>query len=176
MDPFIGEIRAFTFGYAPREWLACEGQLLPIQQYQQLFAVIGTTYGGDGQRSFVLPDLRAKAPMAAGQGPGLRVYDVGESEGVQAVTLSEATVPPHQHSLQAFEARSGNVSTPSPKTALANSSPGFAYDTATPSPPAIMDQNSITPAGGGPLPHENMMPTLALNLCIATNGVFPPHP
>ncbi|HEX5308820.1 MAG TPA: tail fiber protein [Solirubrobacteraceae bacterium] len=176
MDPFIGEIRAFGFGYAPPPWLACEGQLLPIQRYTPLFSIIGTIYGGDGRTNFALPDLRARVPMSAGQGPGLRAYEVGEVEGEQAVTLLEATVPPHQHSLQAFPSRSGNVPTPGPKTVLATSSPGAAYDSAAPSPPAIMDPNSISPAGGGPQPHENMMPTLSLNFCIAYNGIFPKRP
>ena len=176
MDPFIGEIRAFTFGYAPTPWLACEGQLLPVSRYTALFSVIGTLYGGDGRTNFALPDLSAKAPMSAGQGQGLRPYDVGEVAGEQAVRLTEATVPPHQHSLQAFPSRSGNVSSPSAKTALATSSPGSGYDSATPTSPALMDPNSISPAGGGPQPHENMMPTLALNFCIAYEGVFPPRP
>lgn len=176
MDPFIGEIRPFAFGFAPYNWLPCEGQLLPIQRYTPLFSVIGITYGGDGRTNFALPDLRAKAPIAAGQGPGLQPYEAGDTGGEQAVTLTEATVPPHEHLLQAFPSRSGNVSTPSVKTSLATSSPGNGYDSAKPATPAKFDPNAITPAGGGPLPHENMMPTLALNFCIATVGVFPKRP
>lgn len=176
MEQFIGEIRAFPFGYAPREWMPCEGQLLAIPQYTALYAIIGTFYGGDGMRTFALPDLRAKAPLGAGQGPGLRAYEVGESEGQIAVTLTQQTVPPHTHSLQGGPSRSGNTETPGPKVSLATSESNDAYDTATPTSPAVMDPNSIEPAGGGSLPHDNMMPTIALTMCIAYEGIFPQRP
>lgn len=176
MDPFIGEIRAFGFGYAPREWMPCEGQLLPISQYSALFSILGTQYGGDGVRTFALPDLRGRAPLGSGQGPGLQGYDVGDAGGDESVTLTEQTVPPHVHTAQAFEARSDNKAAPEPKLALANSEAGTVYDTTAPAPPVTMDPNSIEPAGGGSLPHANMMPTIALTFCIALVGVFPQRP
>lgn len=177
MDPFIGEIRVFPYSFAPQGWFACEGQLLPIQAYTALFSIIGTTYGGDGVRTFALPNLGGRIPLSSGEGPGLSRYDLGEEGGTIAVTLSQATVPSHQHTLQAFDGRGTNEKTPTGESALAESQDGNAYDATKPPPPPLvaMDPNSISPVGGTPTPHDNMMPTLALEFCIAWQGIFPPH-
>ncbi|MGN6372583.1 MAG: phage tail protein [Solirubrobacteraceae bacterium] len=176
MDPFLGEIRPLPYGWAPREWAPCEGQLLPISRYTALFSILGTAYGGDGRTTFALPDLRGTVPLGSGQGPGLRAYEVGEAEGTGAVTLTEQTVPPHTHTMQGFDSRSGGEPVPGPKMSLATSKPGNAYESAKPAQPAVMDPNSIEPAGGGSLPHENMMPSLAIVYCIALEGIFPQRP
>lgn len=176
MDPFIGEIRPLPYGWAPREWMPCEGQLLAIRQYTTLFSIIGTLYGGDGKTTFGLPDLRVKVPLGSGQGPGLHAYEVGETEGTATVTLTQQTVPQHTHTMQGFDSRSGGEPVPGPKMSIATSKPAEAYEPARPAQPAVMDPNAIEPAGGGSLPHENMMPSLAIVYCIALQGIFPQRP
>lgn len=174
MDPFLGEIRPLPYGWAPREWMPCEGQLLPISRYTALFSLLGTSYGGDGKTTFALPDLRMSVPLGAGQGPGLRAYEVGETEGAPLVTLTEQTVPPHTHTMQGLDSRGGGGSVPGPKMSIATSKED-AYEAAKPAQPAVMSPVSIQPAGGG-LPHENMMPSLAIVYCIALQGIFPQRP
>src|SRR5437773_4571632 len=114
-DPFVAEIRIFPFNFAPKGWARCDGQLTPLSQNTALFSLLGTTYGGDGKSTFALPDLQAAAPMHPGQGPGLSLYDLGQSGGSDVVTLLESEIPSHSHTLQAssFPANSktpaGNV-------------------------------------------------------------------
>lgn len=168
---YIGEIRLFPMGFAPREWEPCDGQLLPIQSNTALFSIIGVTYGGDGRSTFALPDLRGRVPLSFGQGLGLPSYDLGEEGGVDAVTLAPANVPPHSHAMLAFDGRSLNEHGPSPGVSIADSQGGPAYDQST-SSLTRMDPRAILPAGSGGS-HGNMMPTLALEFCIATSGVFP---
>jgi microcystin-dependent protein len=173
-DPFVAEIRIFPFNFAPRGWAFCNGQLLPISQNTALFSLVGTYYGGDGKSTFALPNLQGSAPMHPGQGPGLSLHDLGETGGVENVTLLQSEMPAHAHSLVASneigeDRKSGNE-------AVARSTGGPLYGPLPVAPAALtaMAQEAVAPMGGS-LPHNNMMPYLTLSFCIALQGVFPPR-
>jgi len=167
--PYVGEIMPFAGNFAPQGWLPCNGQLLPIANYDTLFNLIGTTYGGDGQFTFALPDLRGRAPMHAGQGLGLTTRVVGQQGGEEAVSLLVHQAPVHSHSALAASA---NGSSPVPGTRLpARNSAGALHYAAT-SPGVPMAPDAIG-AGGGNQPHPNMQPFLAITYCIAVDGVWP---
>lgn len=170
MDPFVAEIRIFPFNFAPRGWAWCDGQLLPLSQNTALFSLLGTTYGGDGQSTFALPDLQGKAPMHPGQGPGLSLHDLGEEGGTETVTLLESEIPSHNHRLNAASLNS--QSTIATNNSLGRGNPVKIYSTM--SPTTLMGTNSIAPTGGSQ-PHNNMMPYLTMYFCIALQGVFPPR-
>lgn len=173
-DQFVAEIRIFGFNFAPTGWALCNGQILPISQNTALFSLLGTTYGGNGQSTFALPDLQDSAPMHPGQGPGLSLHDLGEQGGEPFVTLLESEMPAHSHALKADTADPADVQAPSAAVVLARSNGGNAYL----NPPASlvpMSNLAIGPAGGS-LPHNNMMPYLTLNFCIALQGIFPARP
>ena len=170
-DPFVAEIRIFPFNFAPTGWAFCDGQLMPISQNTALFSLLGTTYGGDGKSTFALPDLAGNVPMHPGQGPGLSLHDLGEESGSETVTLLESEIPTHFHTLQA-NLLSADLTAPSPARVMARSSGGEAYHAATSLVP--MAPQSLAPAGGD-FPHNNLMPYLTLNFCIALQGVFPPR-
>ena len=172
-DPFVAEIRIYPFNFAPRGWAFCDGQLLPISQNTALFSLLGTTYGGDGRSNFALPNLQGSAPMHPGQGPGLSLHDLGETGGSDTVTLLESEIPAHTHSLMAVNA-GASLNAPGPDRALARSSGGFAYQQ-SPSNPVSLSPQAIGVVGGDQ-PHNNLMPYLTLNFCIALQGVFPPRP
>ena len=170
-DPFVAEIRIFPFNFAPKGWAFCDGQLLPLSQNTALFSLLGTTYGGDGKSNFALPNMQGNAPMHPGQGPGLSLHDLGETGGSETVTLLESEISAHSHSLNAanFPANS--------KTPAGNSiARGSANTYLAPAglPVVNMSDQALAPAGGD-LPHNNMMPYLTLNFCIALQGVFPPR-
>jgi microcystin-dependent protein len=171
-DPFVAEIRIFPFNFAPKGWAFCNGQLLPISQNTALFSLLGTTYGGDGKSTFALPDLQGSAPMHPGQGPGLSLHDLGESSGSETVTLLESEIPSHSHALMASN-QLGDTATAT-NSYLARTTFNM-YQQTTNSNFASTAPQALTPAGGG-LPHNNMMPYLTLNFCIALQGVFPPRP
>jgi microcystin-dependent protein len=172
MDPFVAEIRIFPFNFAPKGWAFCDGQLLPISQNTALFSLLGTTYGGDGQSTFALPDMQGNAPMHPGQGPGLSLHDLGETGGSDTVTLLESEMPAHTHALMAAPNIS-LVKLPGPNVAMARSRNGNAYQD-TQGNLIAMNANAIGPTGGGQ-PHNNMQPYLTLNFNIALQGVFPPR-
>jgi microcystin-dependent protein len=172
-DPFVAEIRIFPFSFAPKGWAFCDGQLLPISQNTALFSLLGTTYGGDGKSTFALPDMEGNSPMHPGQGPGLSLHDLGEMGGSETVTLLESEIPSHTHTLRG-NFNTADINDPSPARALARSGTGFLYQSNTSANLTNMSGNALTPAGGG-LPHNNMMPYLTLNYCIALQGVFPPR-
>lgn len=172
-DPFVAEIRIFPFNFPPRGWAFCNGQLLPISQNTALFSLLGTTYGGDGKSTFALPDLQGNVPMHPGQGAGLSLYDLGQMGGVETVTLLQTEIPIHTHGMKANAIDPADTNVPSPAAAYALSTGGTLYQTA--SNGAIMSFSTLTPAGGS-LPHNNMMPYLTLNFCIALQGVFPQRP
>ena len=164
--PFIGEIKLFGGNFQPRGFAFCDGRLLAISEYSALFALIGTTYGGNGQTTFALPDLRGRIPINQGAGPGLSTYVIGQSFGSEGVTLNPNQMPTHNH------------------IALCNSTPGAASPNngfwaattgvtgyGTPAN-ATMNSQSLTTSGGSQ-PHENRMPLLALNYIIALEGIFP---
>ena len=173
-NPFLGEIRMFAGNFAPRGFALCAGQLLAISQNDALYALIGTTYGGDGQVTFGLPDLRGRLPINQGQGPGLSNYVIGQMAGTESVTLTVPQMPGHSHTLFATTATG---SQPAPTV---TSFPATLIGTATlyaiPGTNTLtqnaMNANSVTSQGGNQ-PHENRMPALVINFIIALEGVFP---
>jgi microcystin-dependent protein len=174
-DPFVAEIRIFGFNFAPKGWAFCAGQLLPISQNTALFSLLGTTYGGDGKSTFALPDMQGNAPMHPGQGPGLSLHDLGETGGSETVSLLESEIPSHSHTVRASN-QQGDVQQPTSTTSLARPNGAVPYvPGSNPTPPVVaMSDQSLTPAGGDQ-PHNNLMPYLTLNFCIALQGVFPPR-
>jgi microcystin-dependent protein len=171
MDPFVAEIRIFPFNFAPKGWAFCDGQILPLSQNTALFSLLGTTYGGDGKSNFALPDMQGNAPMHPGQGPGLSLHDLGETGGSETVSLLESEIPSHSHTLRADILDIADTNVVSPNASFALSSGGTLYQAAG---GATMSDNAITPAGGDQ-PHNNLQPYLALNFCIALQGVYPPR-
>jgi microcystin-dependent protein len=171
-SPFLGEIRVFGFNFAPRGWALCNGQLLPISQNTALFAILGTTYGGNGTSTFALPNLQGSAPLNVGQGPGLTDRVPGEIGGSADVTLTNSQMPSHSHALQCStnladqHAAAGNI----PAPGVARRGQNF-YASTGGANPAM--QSSLVGLAGGSLPHNNLPPFLALNFCIALQGIFP---
>lgn len=170
-DPFVAEIRLFAFNFAPQGWATCDGQLLPTSQNTALFSLLGTNYGGDGRSTFALPDLQGRAPMQPGQGPGLSLRDLGEQGGSETVTLLESEIPSHSHGLMAT-IQPGEDSDPNPAEGLARSVGASLYQTTTASSQVPMAFEALAPVGSGQ-PHNNMMPYLTVNFCIALQGIFP---
>ena len=166
--PFIGEIRLFAGNFAPRGYAVCFGQLLPISQYDALFALIGTTYGGDGQTTFALPDLQGRVPVHQGQGLGLTSYIMGERYGTETVTLTSGQLPVHSHAQQA-SANAVNAGS-GPSAVLGTSTTTAFYGSGAPQ--VTMAAAAVDAAGGGQ-PHNNMAPYLGLNFIIAVEGIFP---
>lgn len=169
--PFLGEIRLVPYNFAPLGWFECDGRLLPISQYDALFALLGTTYGGDGQTTFALPDLRGRILIGQGTGPGLPPVVQGEVAGTETVTLVAPQIPGHRHPVNASGA-AGNSTTPVGK-AFAYLGTGTKSDKVYgPTAAGTASPAAIGPAGGSQ-PHENRQPTLALRYIIAFEGVFP---
>lgn len=165
-QPFVGEIRMFAGNFAPAGWMFCDGQLLQISDNQTLFTRIGTTYGGDGQSTFALPDLRSRVPIHMGQGPGLSAYLLGESTGVEEVTLTVQQIPVHSH--QALCHSGGSNNTTNPQNAVWNISDVIQYTSLAPN--GSMHFSALTPVGGSQ-PHANMMPFLGINYIISLLGI-----
>jgi microcystin-dependent protein len=167
-DPFVGEIRAFPFNFAPKGWAFCDGQILPISQNTALFSLLGTTYGGDGKSTFALPNLQGSAPIAFGQGPGLSLYDLGGSGGEDTVTLLVSEIPAHNHpagcNADAADSASPGGEVWAPEAAGSNAYGGSGGTAMAPSALSVV---------GGSLPHNNLQPYLVLNYCIALQGIFP---
>jgi microcystin-dependent protein len=166
MEPFIGEIRLVAFNFAPKGWAICAGQLLPINQNQALFALLGTTYGGDGRTTFALPDLRGRVPVGAGQPPAGSDYQLGATGGEETVALKTRQLPSHGHAVHASSAAG---TTKSPATAYP--ARGGAYSAGH---DVRMKAAMIGRTGGGES-HENRPPYLSLNYVIALQGIFPPQ-
>lgn len=173
MDPFVAEIRIFPFNFPPKGWAFCDGQLLPLSQNTALFSLLGTFYGGDGKSTFALPNLQGSAPMHQGQGQGLSQRFLGEQGGSENVTLLVSEMPFHTHTLQA-SFTPGDLKEPQDGAVLTRNQNGAIYNPAA-APLVTMAPQTLTPAGGS-LPHNNMMPYLTLNFCIAMQGVFPARP
>lgn len=177
MDPFVAEIRIVPFNFPPKGWAFCDGQLMPLSQNTALFALLGTTYGGDGKSTFALPDLQGSSAMHPGQGQGLSLRDLGEMGGSESVTLLVSEMPIHTHSLMA-QTNPATTTLPAADTALARSGGGSFYKANSPNPTGpttAMAFQALPPAGGG-LPHNNLQPYLVLNYIIALQGVFPARP
>jgi microcystin-dependent protein len=164
-DPFLGELALVPYTFAPKGWAFCNGQLLPINQNQALFALLGTTYGGDGKVTFALPDLRGRVPISSGQGPGLENYSLGQTGGAERVTLTAAEMPQHSHALNVHSGKS--LQTTPAGNVLAN---GSVYTSAAPNGAAAA--HAVASAGSGQ-PHDNRQPYLTLNWIIALQGVWP---
>jgi microcystin-dependent protein len=166
MEPFVGEIRMFGGSFAPLGWRYCDGSEVAISDYETLFMLIGTTYGGDGQSTFALPDLRGRAPIHQGQGPGLENYPVGRQVGVEEVALNVAQLPAHDHSVPASSqlATSGSPVGAYPAALAQGAAYGSTRDVAL--------RSVSTPAGAG-LPHTNLSPRLTVSFIIATEGLYP---
>jgi microcystin-dependent protein len=175
-DPFVAEIRIFPFNFAPRGWAFCNGQLLPISQNTALFSLLGTTFGGDGRSNFALPNLQGEAPMHPDQGPGLSLHFLGESGGSNSVTLLSSEMPTHAHNINCIDGARVGGQTGQPGNAILTKTGGIpanAY-TSGAAQNQTMAANMVGVVGGN-LPHNNMMPYLTLNFCIAMQGVFPPR-
>ncbi len=152
--PFLGQIMIVGFNFPPRGWTLCDGQLLPINQNQALFSLLGTIYGGDGRTTFQLPDLRGRASFSSGQGGGLSDRQIGEQSGAETHTLTTAQIPSHSHTFPEIQVRGAGTQIP-------GVSSGENLNT------------SVPLGGGGGQAHDNMPPFLVLNYCIALQGIFP---
>lgn len=177
-EAYVGEIRMVGFNYAPQNWALCNGQLLPIAQYAALFSLIGTYYGGNGTTNFALPDLRGRVPINQGLGLGLSPYVIGQTGGVEGVTLTTPNMPTHNH-LVNINSQSANQTDPTNGILSvvndgggreAKSYPAYSNASATGNMPPTAIGNA-----GGSQPHENRQPFLTINFIIALNGIFPPH-
>jgi len=162
MEPFLGQLALFPYGFVPQNWAACNGQLLPINQYQALFSLLGTTYGGNGTTTFALPNLQGRAPISQGG-----AFTLGQSGGEEMHTLTINEVPNHNHTLQG-DAATANAK---PQGNLLGQTSTNDY-VQNPQTPTAMNPAMVAPAGGS-LPHENRTPFLVLTWCIALFGIYP---
>jgi microcystin-dependent protein len=163
-EPFLGEIRIMSFGFPPKGWALCDGQLLPINQNQPLFSLLGTTYGGDGRVNFGLPNLQGRAPIHMGAG-----HTLGEGGGEQAHTLSISELTAHTHIVNGSTAQA-STNVPDASTVLAASTPQAVYG---PAANLVAMAPSAIGSGGGSQPHPNMQPFMVLNFAVALQGAFP---
>ena len=180
--PFVGEVKAFGFNFAPRNYAFAAGQLIPISQNTALFSILGTTYGGNGQTNFALPNLCGKMPVGNGQGPGLSPVVLGEQFGTESVTLLTTEMPAHIHSVSTKVDPTGTDNmTDAPANGyfvsrfiyMGKSTANAWYKPSGANPtPTTLHPNSVTPTGGSQ-PHNNLQPLLVLNWCIALRGLFP---
>ncbi|CAM2066832.1 Phage tail protein [Sulfidibacter corallicola] len=168
-EPFLAEVRIVGFNFAPRGWAFCDGQILPINQNQSLYSLLGTTYGGDGRTSFALPDLRGRTPIHVGRSNGGADHTLGSKSGEETHTLSGAEMPQHIHTIKASNDAANTV--PSSSSLLGNV-PNRIYADLDPSRLATLHSGTIASVGGGQA-HNNMQPYLAINFCIALQGLFP---
>jgi len=166
-EPFLAEVRIMSFVFAPKGWALCNGQLLPINQNQALFSLLGTTYGGDGRVNFALPDLRSRVPVYIGGSSG---FTLGERGGEAAHTISMSETPQHFHFMEATT-NAATTNVPTATTVLATSSSGM-YNTPTAGGLTTLKPQSVTNIGGSQA-HNNLMPFLTLSFCIALQGIFP---
>ncbi len=176
-SPFVAEIRMFGFNFAPKGWAFCAGQLMPISQNTALFSLVGTFYGGDGKSTFALPNLQGNAPLGQGQGAGLSARFIGEEGGEQFLTLIQTEMPSHSHTVNADTGLATSADPTSNIYMKGNFDDGNGHTGGVQlynntGPNVAMGPASIGVAGGS-LPHNNMMPYLALNFCIALQGIFP---
>ncbi|PWK85926.1 phage tail protein [Fulvimonas soli] len=171
-EPYVGEIRLFPYTFAPNGWFDCDGRLLSIAEYEVLFTLLGTTYGGDGATTFALPDLRGRVPVHQGAGTGLSTYVLGQMAGTETVTLLPSQMPAHGHAFYAVDAAASSV-TPSSTLQLGSVSGDTLYTNST----SGIASGDLAPtavgSAGGNQPHDNTMPTLTARFCIAWAGVYP---
>jgi microcystin-dependent protein len=178
MDPYLGEIRMTGFNFAPTGWALCNGQTLPISQYSALFALLGTTYGGNGTTTFNLPDLQGRVPIHWGNGAGLSPYVIGGKGGTENVTLLSNQMPVHNH-LVNVNNQPGISADPTnnylAETAAPNTRPPVLTQTYTNAAPTGTLASAAVSVAGGNLPHPNIQPFLTVNFIIAMQGIFPPR-
>jgi microcystin-dependent protein len=167
-NPYVGEIRLFAGNFPPLGWAFCDGSIVPISENETLFNLIGTTYGGDGQETFALPDLRGRVPVHQGAGPGLPLVVIGQTMGSETVTLSTAQMPVHRHLVTATSAAANPAA--GPRGLLANASAAMYGSAVAPTTP--MAANAVS-SSGSTQPHNNMAPSLGLNFIISLFGIFP---
>lgn len=170
-DPFLGEVRMFAGNFAPVGWVFCNGQLLSIAENDALYTLLGTTFGGDGQNTFGVPDLRGRTPIHQGQGNGLTPRVMGQVFGTETVSLTAAQSPSHTHAVHASSTH-GAALTPTNGVWAGSSSGDFLYAKAAPT--VTMAASAVSPAGSS-MPHENMAPFQAVSFIIATSGIYPPQ-
>lgn len=170
-EPFIAEIRIFAGNFAPRSWAFCNGQLLPISQNTALFSLIGTTYGGDGRSTTALPNLEGRAAMHPGRGPGLTARRLGQRGGTEMVTLSEAQMPNHSHTLRGQDSRAGRAE-PTANVVAQPRNRGNMYQTNTSANLVPLHEASSQNSGGSQA-HNNLQPFIAMNYIIALQGLYP---
>lgn len=166
-EPFMGELMCVAFSFAPRGWVLCNGQLLPINQNQALFSLLGTTYGGNGQTTFALPDMRGRHANSSGQG-----YVVGQISGAESITLSQNQIPAHNHIVSATQSTENSVVPTASIFADVGNTAGFNIYKASPSPGTSFNAACVTTAGGSQA-HTNQSPYLVVNWIIALQGIFP---
>ena len=172
--PYLGEIRLFSFPRIPNGWFACDGSLKPIAEYEALYTLLGTTFGGDGVNTFAVPDLRGRVPVDMGRGAGLTPRVIGESSGSENVTLLTPNLPSHNHTFSA-------TTSPATTNALSSNvevgtvSGDLMYATDLTGAHAYAMSPTAISATGGNQPHDNMMPTLTGSFCIAWAGIYPPQ-
>lgn len=171
MEPYVGEVRLFAGTFAPQGWAFCDGRLLPISQNDILFALIGTAYGGDGQTTFALPDLRGRIPLGQGQGPGLSQRVLGQSFGSETVTLLATQMPAHNHPFTASKTEAVSLS-PTGAVFASNATNNFYAPNSGSVQQQTLDPRTVAVAGGSQ-PHNNIMPSTAINYIIALFGIFP---
>jgi microcystin-dependent protein len=172
MEPFVGQIIPVAFNFAPPGWFLCQGQLVPISEYQALYTLIGTIYGGDGQQTFGIPNLSGRSPLHYGQGIGLSAYTMGETVGSEGVTLNSSQIGAHTHPFIASN-KAATTTIPGPTTALGGASAGVGISVyATTTSNTSLAPASIGNVGGSQL-HENRQPYLACTYIIAWAGIFP---
>jgi len=167
-QPYVGEIRMFAGNFAPAGWMFCQGQLLPISEYETLFQLIGTTYGGDGQSTFALPNLQSRIPIHMGTGTDGINYQLAETAGVETVTLTTQQIPIHTHPMTASTAI-GTLSDPSNN--VTSEGPSIKLYSAQ-VPAAALNANAVMPTGGSQ-PHDNVQPFLCISYIISLFGIFP---
>ena len=168
-QPFIGEIRMFAGNFNPAGWEFCNGQLVPISENETLFQLIGTTYGGDGQSTFALPNLQSRIPIHQGQGAGLSNRTLGETGGAESVTLTTQQIPLHNHAML-VSTESGTGTSPANAVLASGSNVSIYRPDVIPNLP--MNPTSLSPAGGSQ-PHDNMQPFICINYIISMFGIFP---
>jgi microcystin-dependent protein len=180
MDYYLGQIQTFAFNFAPQYWAFCAGQLLPISQNSALFALIGTYYGGNGQTTFGLPDLRGRVPINQGQGPGQPPYSIGQTGGTSQVTLTSSNLPAHNHFMMV---NSGAATSNQPNGGFLAAANGVDQDTSAgvtvqvyaPTSSGVTLSPTAISMTGQNIPFGIMPPYLTINFCISLNGIFPPR-
>jgi microcystin-dependent protein len=174
-NPFVAEIRIFGFSFAPKGWAFCDGQLLPISQNTALFSLLGTFYGGDGKSTFALPDMQGSVPINQGQSSTGTEYFLGQQSGSETVTLLQTEMPLHTHQLMALGVAANRTNPIGNSIARTTSGLPFIAPNNNPAPTIVNMAVQTVPPNGGGAPHNNMMPYVTMNFCIAMQGVFPPR-